>query len=773
MPSRKARRLFLYFWIGAFSLLGFHWVQAAEIKVGLGSYTDSGDFRVPATKPFITADFKQPVVAATWWTSLQSQPLSLNLFAHPASYRAVAAGLEMGYPGAASGSPFASIHRADLVLGLSGLAASEARVAAYSAGTVTAQWQQGAQSLRITLGHGLPFAYARVQGGHAKVTLKNATSVKVTGATASINVGGRAYALFAPTGANWQSDLAANGTQVLALNSDLNGKDYYSVALLPDTLPQTVELFKRHAYAFVTGTTVQWQYDEGSAQLQTTFSATTQALEGEETATLFALFPHQWRHTRATFLPATYASPRGTMRLTSGRSFATQMTFNGVLPVLPLSGVDTTILKTLVQEIPVPPLTGDSYASGKAMGKAALGAALAEAAGDTVKRKTLVEGLQATLQSWFTAGGSQQLHYHRDWNALIGYPASYGSDERLSDHHFHFSYFIQAAAVIARFNPDWAKTENWGGMVEMLIREVNTWRDDDPLFGRFKHFDPFEGHGWADGMGFERGNNQESSSESMNFHAGLIQWGAATGNKTLRDLGIFMYAHESRAIEDYWWDVHDEIFPANYPHPAAGIIWSNGGDFATWFSAEPWAIVGINLLPMTPGHLYMGRHPKAIARIHVAGRGSSWQDLFAQYLAFADPEAALALPYATTTIEAGNSRANLYHHLHSLANVGHIDTSITCNQPTAAVFIKANRRTYSFYNPGPAAITLQCNDGFVSASVAPRKQVTFTGPALPPIGNPIRAELNQRKANPLLNPKNRMAKPYRSHWDWILGRLRF
>lgn len=750
-------------------MLGLHTARAAEIKVGLGSYTDSGDFRVPGTKPVLTTDFKQPVVAATWWTSLQSQPLSLNLFAHPASYRAVASGLEMGYPGAASGSPFAAIHRADLTLGIDSLSAGEARVAAYSAGTVTAHWQQGERNLRITLGHGLPFAYARVQGGHAKVTLKNATAVQITGAIASITAGGRAYALFAPTGSTWQSELAANGTQILALRSDLNGKDYFSAALLPDTLPQTLEMFRRYAFAFVTGTSVEWQYDESSAQLHTTFSATTQALEGEERATVFALFPHQWRNARATFLPSAYASPRGTMRLTTGLSFETRMTFNGILPVMPLSGVDTTLLKTLAQEIPAPPLNGDSYASGKAMGKAALGAALAEAAGDTVKRKALVDGLQASLQSWFTSGGSQQLHYHRDWNALIGYPASYGSDERLSDHHFHFGYFLQAAATIARFNPDWAKAENWGGMVELLIREVNTWMDDDPLFGRFKHFDPFEGHGWADGMGFERGNNQESSSESMNFHAGLIQWGAATGNKVLRDLGIFMYAHESRAIEDYWWDVHDEIFPANYPHPAAGIIWSNGGDFATWFSAEPWAIVGINLLPMTPGHLYMGRHPSAIARIHAAGRGSSWQDLFAQYLAFADPEEALTLPYAMATLEAGNSRANLYHHVHSLASIGNLDTSITCNQPTAAVFVKANRRTYSFYNPGSEALALRCNDGFVSANVPPRRQATFTGPASPPLGNPIRTETQKRNQN----PRRHSLRPMPSSWDWILGRLRF
>jgi endoglucanase Acf2 len=743
--------------------------QAADIKVGLGSYSDSGSFKVPATKPFITHDFKQPVVSAQWWASLQSQPFSLNLFAHPGSYRAVSSGLEMGYPGSASGSPFAAIHRPDLTLGLDGLTSPDARVAAYSAGTVTARWEQGDKSLEATIGHGLPFAYARVKGGLAKVSATNAVPYFQRGAIVAFTVNRRAYALFAPTGSTWLRSPPSGGAGSAAFTSDLGGKDYFSVAVLPDSLTPTVEYFARFAYAFVTGTSVQWVYHEAQARLQTDFAAKTEVMEGEESGTLFALFPHQWRHSPTTRLPYTYASPRGAMHVVSGASFITNMLFNGILPTLPLDGVDTAKLKTLVQEITSPALSGDTYGNGKAMGKAALGAHLAEAVGDTVKRKALVSGLQATLQSWFTAGGTQQLHFNRDWHSLIGYPASYGSDERLSDHHFHYGYFMQAAAAIARFDQAWARPENWGGMVELLIREVNSWKDDDSLFGRFKYFDPFEGHGWADGMGFDRGNNQESSSESMNFHAGLIQWGAATGNKTLRDLGIFMYTHEARAIEEYWWDVHDHVFPTDYAHPAAGIIWSNGGDFATWFSAEPWAIVGINILPMTPGHLYMARHPNHVVRNHAAGGGGSWNDLFTQYLAFADPAKAASViagevALNTLVIEPGNSRANLYHHVQSLASAGRPDTAITCNYPTASVFTRGDRRTYAFYNPGPGAATLQCSDGYVSPAVASGAQRNFTGPALASVG--LRGERKNKVGS---RPGYLGFSPF--GWTgWLLGR---
>ena len=57
-------------------------------------------------------------------------------------------------------------------------------------------------------------------------------------------------------------------------------------------------------------------------------------------------------------------------------------------------------------------------------------------------------------------------YYDDSWGTLIGYPASYGSDTELNDHHFHYGYFIKAAAEIARHDPAWAKDDRWGGMVE-------------------------------------------------------------------------------------------------------------------------------------------------------------------------------------------------------------------------------------------------------------------------------------------------------------------
>lgn len=64
-------------------------------------------------------------------------------------------------------------------------------------------------------------------------------------------------------------------------------------------------------------------------------------------------------------------------------------------------------------------------------------APITDLAGDIAKRDDLVAKMKKGLESRLTTGGGQQLFYSKTWSAMIGYPASYGSDTRLSDPHFH------------------------------------------------------------------------------------------------------------------------------------------------------------------------------------------------------------------------------------------------------------------------------------------------------------------------------------------------
>ncbi len=696
-----------------------------QTTVGLGNYLTADGTKVPGEKAWVTPDFTQPITSPNWWSTLMTSQFSGNMFSHPLSMRASAKGLEIGYPGVpgyATANGFAALHNANVTVGIEGLTADAARVASYSHFSVTSRWQGAGKTLEATFGHGLPFVYFKVTGGNAVITLgAGATQFANQGNVIGVSIGGKAFGIFAPTGSTW--------TGTTTLSSSLAGKDYLSIAALPEGTPAALEFYKKYAYSFVKKTVVTWGYVEATANLVSNYSVITEVKEGTEQGTVFALLRHQWMAASTPLTNYTYKSARGEMKVATGTSFSTTMAFNGILPALPNVGADPTQLDKLLSQIPTSAGDGDSYSGGKSFGRLAALIPILEGRGNTAKRTELVKALEKGLESWFTTGGNQQLYFYKGFSTLIGYPASFHSDDRLADHHFHYGYFLMAAATIAAWDPDWVKTSNWGGMVEMLIRDVNSWDDNDPMFARFKYFDAYEGHGWADGIGFENdGNNQESSSESMNFNAALILYGMNTGNKMLRDMGIFMYVNETRAIEQYWWDVDKQVFPAAFTHQSVGMVWSNGGTYATWFSNNPSQIQAINFFPIAAGSLYIGRRPDHILPNYEEGfPGGSWKDIYYEYLAFADPDKAVANYGTGTNPEAGETPAHTYYLLKSLQAVGLLNTQVTASIPSYAVFDKAAVRSYTAYNPSSAPVTVTFNDGF-SMDVPAKAQVTKTGP---------------------------------------------
>ena len=175
-------------------------------------------------------------------------------------------------------------------------------------------------------------------------------------------------------------------------------------------------------------------------------------------------------------------------------------------------------------------------------------------------------------------------------------------------------------------------------MVDLLIRDANNYDRTDTRFPYLRDFDIYAGHDWASGHGaFAAGNNQESSSEGMNFANALIQWGLTTGNTAVRDAGIFIYTTQARAIGDYWFDVNGRAFPPGWEHSAVGMVWGDGGSYATWFSPDPEKIQGINMLPVTGGHLYLGYHPDYVKKNYAeivkraGGAPREWQDIIGSF----------------------------------------------------------------------------------------------------------------------------------------------
>ena len=64
-----------------------------------------------------------------------------------------------------------------------------------------------------------------------------------------------------------------------------------------------------------------------------------------------------------------------------------------------------------------------------------------------------------------------------------------------NDHHFHLGYHIYAAAVVAKYDPDWGR--RFYEQVMFLIRDIANPSPNDPFFFSFRHVDWYLGFSWC------------------------------------------------------------------------------------------------------------------------------------------------------------------------------------------------------------------------------------------------------------------------------------
>jgi endoglucanase Acf2 len=563
-----------------------------------------------------------------------------------------------------------------------------------------------------------------------------------------ITINGRHYGLFAPKGTIFNRVGGLPGEKwVSALRLKLLGKGYFSMAILPDDLTTTLKAYQRVAYNFPTKMTNQFEVDDALSLVKNSFQVDLEVMESSSSSqigkTIQALYPHQWEHlpSNQVYAPYTYASARGKMKTLLGNGFQMSIPYRGILPALPLSQVDdpqhlklliTSEYNRLLQRI-TKGLRGlealDSYWNGKELARTAEILHIAHQIGMTKERDLFLQILKEELEDWFTADtGKRYFYYNASWNILLGYPGSYGSTTSFNDLHFHYGYLIKAAAVVAMYDREWAKQENWGGMVNLLIRNVASPMQDDSLFPYLRNFDPYAGHSWAGGLGTaDRGNNQESSSEAMSCAAGIILWGEATQQKTYKDLGIYLHSVEAQAINRYWFDKKQQVFPPSFKQSQASIIWSDGGVYATYWTANPDEIHAINYFPITAGHLYLGADTNYVLRnwnnmnANEALAGGcpglscyAWPDIQMEWLAFADSQKAMQLYLDEPGYkkESGETKAHTYHWLQNMKQLGSVWSSVYANTALYAVFKKGEQLTYVAYNASPIEKTVTFSDGF-------------------------------------------------------------
>ena len=134
-----------------------------------------------------------------------------------------------------------------------------------------------------------------------------------------------------------------------------------------------------------------------------------------------------------------------------------------VLPSLPVidGSLNETTLRNLVTDF-VDRGAGywntanDTYWNGKAVGRLSEVLALADQLDMTTEATTLRDWLKTELADWMSAENQGTLDdgnyfvYDEDWSTLLGMEESFYAHTLLQDHHFHYGYFVRAAAEVCR-----------------------------------------------------------------------------------------------------------------------------------------------------------------------------------------------------------------------------------------------------------------------------------------------------------------------------------
>ncbi|KAL8008276.1 putative endo-1,3(4)-beta-glucanase, glycosyl hydrolase family 81 [Plasmopara halstedii] len=172
-----------------------------------------------------------------------------------------------------------------------------------------------------------------------------------------------------------------------------------------------------------------------------------------------------------------------------------------------------------------------------------------------------------------------------------------------NDHHYHYGYFVVAAAMFKHLDPKWSRMPELEAMIWTMMRDVVNPSKEDKYFPRFRHFSWYLAHSYSHGVtSINNGKDEESTSEDINFYYGMTMWGKVTGKSAVEDLGSLMLRLNAHAICTYFLLKLDNVVhpPEIVRNHVTGIFFDNQVYYNTWFLDEVYAIHGIQMIPVSP-----------------------------------------------------------------------------------------------------------------------------------------------------------------------------
>lgn len=284
------------------------------------------------------------------------------------------------------------------------------------------------------------------------------------------------------------------------------------------------------------------------------------------------------------------------------------------IPAAAMTVIDNAGISDLSQDMNAQSNLNSMYYSGKALAKfAAAIYAVHDLAGDVSTAQAGLAKLEEAYERFANNTQIYPLVYESQWGGVVS-TASYDTGNSgddfgntyYNDHHFHWSYFVYAASIIAYLDPAWLPAhQDW---VNTLVRDASNPSTDDSYFPVSRSFDWYHGHSWAKGL-FESGDgkDQESTSEDALFSYAMKMWGNTIGDTAMEARGNLMLAVQKRSFQNYFLLESTNVNqPANFiANKVTGILFENKVDHTTYFGANDEYIQGIHMIPINPSSGYI------------------------------------------------------------------------------------------------------------------------------------------------------------------------
>ena len=538
---------------------------------------------------------------------------------------------------------------------------------------VSLAWGSGSGSMHTDLVRGQPYMTMHYTGLTPRIGTVHAINSVNGGAASSANTGTR-FEVAMNNGQTWV--IYASSTITLSLNSGgLEASAPFTGSLRAALLDASNEsALDAHAARIPTGGTVSATATGDVGTI--TFDWQT---EGSGPLLMMALPHHMDVLVAPSTTNVTQNTMKGDMIGISGLSWTmeeplTTIGFEAAQPIHP--DYEQDVRNALAADVGFGVTAGDPYFGGKQFSALARLALIADELNEPVLASQYRTALGSALEERLAGQNGDPLVYDQTWGGLVissglnNAGAAFGQGY-YNDHHFHYGYWIYAAAAMAKDNPTWVN--QWGDEVMHLIRDVAEPSGADPHYGYMRNKDWFVGHSWAAGL-FEFGDarNQESSSEAVNAWYGVYLYGLAIGDDRIRDLGRVMLATELRSTWKYWQintgeGVYPEPFASN---KVVGILWGTKVDHATFFGANLEFIHGIQMLPYTPiteellrAEWIEEEYPVIQPATTSPSIGEGWKGFIYMAHAVIDPDAAWSECQTLNGYDDGNTKTNTLYWL--------------------------------------------------------------------------------------------------------------